>query len=495
MRTRHHGQAQTNLISRNVLLGCILFTLLTAIYPFARSAFRIQVGYNEGWNIFSAERVVNHLPLYPEAYGWTMVNYPMLSFELMAWLHRFTHDYLYTARVISLISLIGCCLLVAAIVRHLSHSMRAALLSGLLCLAIFCTNADGYVGMDDPQLLAHFVSLLAFFVFVRRPESNLAVALAATLFVVAGSIKHNALDIPLAVLIELTLLSWRRALWFAAWGLGLAACSVALNIRIGGPAFLPELLAPRVYSYSEIWDAAVNGLGPLLIPVLVSLAAGAVFLREPRRRVAAVLLFSSLLVGLAFGGGIGVAINTFFSFFFAISIVFGLVFAEIEHGRWKARRLFGLPLAGYAAPALFAWLMIPALVHHIANPVAMLCETAREQARFDNEVAFLRSNPGPALCESLLLCYVAGKPYIYDPFNATRLILLHKLDPKPVVEGLRNGKYSTVEWEQPAESVVKLERFPPALREAILENYQPAMQDREVVIFVPKRIAATRPAP
>ena len=487
------GEISANPISGSVLIGCILFAILTAVYPFARSAFRIEVGYNEGWNVYNAERVVNHLPLYPQAYGWTMVNYPILSFELMAWLHRFTHDYLYTARVVSLISLIGCCFLVGAIVRRLTKSARAAVLSGFFCLALFCTSADGYVGMDDPQLLAHFVFLLAFYLFVRRPESYIAVALSTALFVVAGSIKHNALDIPFAVLLELAVLSWRRALWFAAWGLGLAACSVAINTHVGGPFFLAELLAPRLYSYGKLWDTAVNVLGPLLIPVLASLVAGAIFLREPRRRVAGILLFSSLIVGLAFGGGIGVATNTFFSLFFAMTIVFGLIFAELDHGRWTARRFVRRPMASYLALTLFAWLIIPALVNHIANPVAMLRETAREKVRFDREVAFLRSNPNPALCESLLLCYFADKSYVYDPFNATRLILLHKLDPTPVVEDLRNGGYSAVQWDQPIDSVVKLERFPPEIRAALLQNYRPALTDDDVVIFVPQRASATGP--
>ena len=44
--------------------------------------------------------------------------------------------------------------------------------------------------------------------------------------------------------------------------------------------------------------------------------------------------------------------------------------------------------------------------------------TLQFDSRIQRDVAFLQAHPGPALCESLLRCAFAGKPYGYDPFNA-----------------------------------------------------------------------------
>jgi hypothetical protein len=467
-----------------VVLGCVAFALLTAIYPFARSAFRIQVDYNEGWNIYNAERLVSHQLLYPVPYGWQMVNYPILSFSLLAFLHRFTHEYLFTARVVSLLSLLAGCLLVAAIVRRLGGSQRASLLAGFFCLAMFCTSADSYVGMDDPQLLAQVFFLLGLLVYVRWRTSLGAIAAAAALFVFAGSIKHNPLDFPLAVLLDLAIVSWRRTLWFSAWGLILAGVSFALNIHFGGPYFVSEMLAPRVFTMAKLMDSMIDTLGPLLGPVSVAIAAAWTMRHDPRRRIAALLLGTSLVVGSAFSGGAGVWVNTFFSAMVATAIVLGLFLGDLERGCWGWRYK---PFATWLPGMLFLWLVIPAMVAGSANPVRMLRKTAEDQRRFDQETAFLKQHPSPQICESLLLCYSAGQPYIYDPFNATRLVHFGKLDPQPMVNDLRSLRYGAIELDQhetgdPAQS----ERFPTAVISAIHQYYQPALSDEDVTIYVPK---------
>ncbi len=488
-------------LDRRILLACIAFTLLTTIYPFARTFFRIEVDYNEGWNIYNAARVAHHLFIYPVAYGWQSVNYPMLSFAVMALLHHFTNDYLYTARIVSLLSLLGCCTLVGFIVWHLagphSTSKTVAILSGFLCLAVFCTSADPYVGMDDPQLFAHFFFLLAFYLYLRDRANFAAVTVSAAVFVLAGNIKHNALDFPFAVLIDLFLLNGfrglPRALWFVLVGVALAGLSIYLNIHFGGPYFITEMLAPRSWTLKKVFESVEAALGPLLIPMLFSIVAAATMLRDPKRRVAGILFFAALLLGSLFGGGIGVFTNTFFSCFFAMIIVLGIVAVDLKQGRyaWGSRRLFNLSLRACFVPTLFAWMIIPALVAGIWNPVAMLRRTAASQREFDAEVAFLRQRSAPVLCESLLRCYFAGQPYVYDPFNATRFLRFHKLDPALVINGLDTGAYSAVQFDQsPDADVTVTERFSPEILAAIRRNYHLDMQGPDAAVDVPNRSLA-----
>jgi hypothetical protein len=488
--------AATRPSSSRILVACIVFTLLTAIYPFARAAFRVEVDYNEGWNIYNAARVAHHQFLYPVAYGWQTVNYPMLSFALMAGLHHFTGDYLYTARILSLLSLLGCCTLVGLIVCHLAgphkSARTAAILAAFLCLATFCTNADPYVGMDDPQLLAHFFFLLAFFLYLRDRTNFAAITVSAALFVVAGNIKHNPIDIPLTVLVDLLLLNGMRglprALWFAFLGLALAGVSISLNIHFGGPFFITEMLAPRIWTIAKVLDNIRNVFGPLLIPMLFAAVAAAAMLRDHKRRIAGILFFASLAVGSLFGGGLGVFINTFFSCIFAMVVVLGIVTADLIDGRyaWANRRLFNIPLRTCFVPTLFAWMIIPAIVAGIWNPVAMLRQTAASQREFNAEVAFLQQKSAPVLCESLLRCFFAGQPYVYDPFNATRLIHFHLLDPALVLNGLNSGAYSAVQLDQSADAdATETERFAPGILNGIHRNYHPALRGADARIFVP----------
>jgi len=466
------------------MVACIAFTLLTTLYPVARAFFRGEVDYNEGWNVYNTQLLVHHLPLYPVAYGWQTVNYPMLSFALLAFLHRFTHEYLFTARMVSLLALIACCALVGTVVRQLGASLRAGVLAGFFTLALFCTNANAYVGMDDPQMLAQVFFLLGFALYLANRTRLPVVALSAVVFVFAGSIKHNPIDFPLAVLLDLLIVSRLRALWFAACGVVFAALSITLNLHFGGPYFLTQLLAPRVYEVERCFESLGEGLaGPLLPLLLVAGATAWRLRRDPKRRIATLLLLTSLLVGTAFAGGKGVWINSFFTAMIAISILIGIFLDEWSRGRlgWTAQ-----PFASAVPLLLFLWLIVPALINGIANPIHMLHETAGRQRRFDAEVAFLRRQPPPQVCENLLLCYYAQQPYLYDPFNATRLIDLHKLDPAPMLDALETGSYGAIELEHhdPGDQVV-FERFPPEILAAIQRNYHPVLTDRDVILYLP----------
>ncbi len=471
-------------LSPRVVAACALFALLWAVYPFARSFFRCDVDYNEGWNVYNAQLLVQHRQIYPVAYGWQTVNYPIGSFELMAFLHRFTHEYLFTARIISLLALVGSCWLAGLIVRELTRSRQAAVLTGFLVLGVFCTDANAYVGMDDPQLLAQVAFMLAFYLYVRSRKGFAESTVVAALFVLAGSIKHNPLDFPLAVLVDLLLLSWRRAAWFAGCGVAFGAVSVAVNLHWGGPFFISQMLAPRIWSVAKLADTAVTNLGPLLMPLLAALLMAWSLRRDRRCRVLALLLVAALGVGTLFGGGAGVSVNTFFSSMVAMSMLLGVLLAKLEQQKLRSPLL----TPNRVAAALFGWLLIPALVAGVANPFSKLREAAALQQQFDRRVALLRGQPSPQLCESLLECYAAGQPYVYDPFNATRLVAFGKLNPALLVDGLERRAYGAVELEvhEPGDTVQQ-ERFPAAILEAIRRNYTPVLTDPESTILLPRR--------
>ena len=468
-----------------VIALCACFTLITTIVPFGRAFFHMELNYNEGWNVYNAALVADHHFLYPVKYGWTSVNYPMLSFVIMAQLHHVTRDYLFTGRAISLLSILLAALLTGAIAARLGVTRPASILTGILCLALFCTAATPYVGMDDPQTLAQVFFLGGIFVYLGNRTGLATLFAAALLFVLGGSIKHNPIDFPLAVLIDLILLSRSRALWFSACGIALGAVAIVLNIHFGGPAFIPQMLSPRQFSASFAFHSTSNSFKPLLVPFVVALAMGFRVLRDPIRRFVPILFVAGCLLGFYFGGAVGVSINSKFTVLIAVILLCGLFFSAIDSAEWSWTRR---PMAVFAPILVFVSLIFPWSRSSDGYTVFSTSRFQGQRSLFDQEVAFLKRQPGPALCESLLRCYDAGKPYLYDPFNATRLIELNKLDPQPLIDQIHHHSFGAIQLSQPVQKAEEnnSDRFAPIVLTAIEEDYVLALAHPETYIYVPK---------
>src|SRR5207253_8005827 len=73
-----------------IVVGVLaIFSVFTLVYPVARAFYHLQIDYNEGWNVYHAQTAMHHLTLYYPKYGWTTVNYPMLSFYIVVYFSRF----------------------------------------------------------------------------------------------------------------------------------------------------------------------------------------------------------------------------------------------------------------------------------------------------------------------------------------------------------------------------------------------------------------------
>jgi len=125
-----------------VAVLAVMFAVYVAIVPLGRSCLQYQIAYNEGWNVYNANTVAQHGLLYPAAFGWTNVNYPGLSFFVVAELQRLTHDLLFTARAVSTASTFLCSLLAGLVVWQLTRVRWAAFLAAVYCFALFCASAD-----------------------------------------------------------------------------------------------------------------------------------------------------------------------------------------------------------------------------------------------------------------------------------------------------------------------------------------------------------------
>jgi len=155
----------------------------------------------------------------------------------------------------------------------------------------------------------------------------------------------------------------------------------------------------------------------------------------------------------------------------------------------------GIPLL------LFLWLLIPMQCNEIFWPRDNLRRIHETQSRFMTDVEFLRAQPGPALCESLLRCYLAGKPYIYDPFNSTSLVRAGRLNVDTVVERIQKQEYGAIQFKDPPTAdgrpSATPERFVKQILDATAETYRVAFVRKGCTIYVPKTpmkaVSAVRP--
>jgi hypothetical protein len=115
----------------------------------------------------------------------------------------------------------------------------------------------------------------------------------------------------------------------------------------------------------------------------------------------------------------------------------------------------------------------------------MFSELPEWQKAFDTEVSFLVAQPGPAICESLIRCYEAGKPYVLDPFNSTRLVQLGKLNSSEIVKQIAERKYGAIQTYNPVTQRPN-NSFPEDVLEAIDRYYVEALKGPECHIYVPR---------
>ena len=461
----------------------LAFSLVTLVYPVARAFYRFEINYNEGWNVYSTQTAMQHLPLYYPKYGWTTVNYPILSFYIVGYVSHFIGDYLLTGRLISLVALLVSCVLVGLIVKKLTGGWGPTVFASAFCLSLFCSRAPSYVGMDDPQMLAHPFFLCGLWLYLAAPPSTMQIAGITSLFVLGGNIKQSLLPAPISVLSDLFTTSSSKAVRFIAFGVLFLALSIVVNIVVGGPFFFSHLLTSRAYSLVKVRSIFFAFYSPLGLPLAISAFWSIWQLQNRQARMISFYFFSSLLIGAAFVGGAAVNHNTFFDNCFAMSIIMGACLDSL----WKAP----IPNLGkggkwrFLVPVLLYSSMVFTFVPWGVNVPRMLSELPERQRQFEAEVSFLVAQPGPAICESLILCYDAGKPYILDPSNSTRLVQLGKLDSHEIVKQIAERKYGAIQTyslvtQRPNNN------FPEDVLDAIDRYYVEALKGPECHIYVPR---------
>jgi hypothetical protein len=466
-------------------LGILALALLW--FPLSRISARYEINYNEGWNSY-AQRAASHgVRIYGQSPGLTYFNYPPISFHLVGLVGRVFNDMTAAGRWVSLLAFFGLALLTGLTVERLTGSRRAAAYSALSLIIFVAALKPDRIGMNDPHLLAMVFSAFGFYAYVRAPESALWLRISAAAFALGLFTKQSMVVFPAAVAVQLLLTSKKRFLtWFGA-AFAVCVALLALTFAVDGSHFLEHLSLGRIYSYAVF----LSNVAWYLLFFQTGLMVCLVWcFRNRLSSRTSVLVWAFALanvVGLWFSAGEGADMNHLFDAGVALAMIAGVALPYAvrlsELVRFRSTvlgMLLTLPLF------LGVLTMLPS---HLQEDAAMRASMPQLEQDFGNLVQFVRSRPGPALCESLLLCYEAGKQEQYDPFAVDQLIKTGKMPEAGVLRLLDEHRFSTIQLNVPAGEPVNAAprlRFSSAFMTRLLNNYQLATRTNSFAVLTPK---------
>lgn len=482
---------------------CLMAATMLALFwfPVKRAFANVEVNYNEGWNAYRATWVANRIPLYakpPQSFG-TGTAYPPLSFHLIGLLGN-PNTFVSIGRWMSLISMMLAGILVALIVRRGGGSVQAALFSFFLYEVGIALLLPNRIGMNDPQLLGEALSIAGLYFYLRNPVSTRLLCASAFLFCLSGFTKHTLLVFPAVVAMDLLFRS-RKA--FLTWASAMVLCAglfFGLTFLVDGRFFMVHLMSKRTYSYWRAWSQ-YHSYAVLFQGFLVVATAWAICAFRSRRVFASAFLLSHTLAFLL-GGGAGVDMNIFFNAWATtvMACAFALSDITFEFAAWR-------PSIWNSAGALALALFFMSIMVFVPGQLRRDRERARTlpslESEFQSAVEATKARPGPALCESLLLCYEAGKAFEYEPFSVRDELKTGEVKEDDVLELLRTHHFQTVEinlrsteenleWPDLRTSLTSdqtdpdtVRNFPPSFLKELVADYHLSKRTSQMALFVP----------
>ena len=425
---------------------------------------------NEGWNAYHSVSAMAGRTPYPPSASLMTNNYPPLSFYVVGALGQLLGDNIVAGRILSLISFLFVGGAIAALARRFSCTRQEASFGAFLFAGFLLLFSD-YVGMDDPQLFGHALQLAGLlFLTARRPR----LLPAAALFVATLFIKHNLIVLPIAAAAWLFADSRTRALRLAFFMLAIGIVGLIAFRFVLGFDFLPRLASPRTWSLTLLLQNLAGWLPQAALALLLTLGAAARWRNDKGLRFAALYALTATAVGIVFLGGAGVDANAMFDADIAIALGAALALNRLACSGFErvaapvAVALLAPFVAGLAASYDPDWSTAEFWLHPMQS----------DASEVERDIAFLRAQPGPAVCESLSLCYWAGKPETVDVFNLSQRFATRERNETVLTKQLALRTFGAVEIDS-------LETFPfsPAVKSFLLANYRIDHQDDEGVFL------------
>jgi hypothetical protein len=448
------------------ILLCLGAELLTIGAPILKN-------YNEGWNAYHAAAAFGGAQaLYPPPQSLLTNNYPPLSyFMVSAVSHGSGMDAIIAGRVVAFLCTLGIGVCLGFAARALGCDGRQSLFAALLFWAAPWVIVK-FSAMDDPQMLGNLFDALGLLVILRGPRTMAAIALCALFLTLAEFVKPLYVTLPLALLAWLFLVERRSALLLAGFGLLFALAGYALTLLTLHVELLGHLFSPRIF----LWSKLTGQPGQWLLVEFLPFAASLALLRRKNESPA---LFVGLYAVLAFvlavffSGGDGVSASQMIDVSMAVALGAAVYWNRSQGARWTMRGISFV--AGFQAVMLVlaflgVWALRPSLPELMGT---------RYATRYDTGVIARHSNP--VLCETMALCYWAGRTPQVDAFGFTQAVR----------RGARPASDLTRLLDAHAFSMIQLAPgsvfFPPSpLWGAVVRNYYLEHQDKNGLFLIPR---------
>jgi ABC-type multidrug transport system fused ATPase/permease subunit len=187
--------------------------------------------------------------------------------------------------------------------------------------------------------------------------------------------------------------------------------------------------------------------------------------------------------GLILSGGFGVDVNVFLDFAIATAIGIGLLQNATlravgnQPGRWQT----AVSLAVWIAVALTPFVLASQQGFQKTKEIFNTLTNNPQRA----DVAYIKTKPGPAICENPALCYWAGKDFGVDVNNLKILTFGQPQVEKELIAQLTSCFYaviqvSTDDWDDDEDG-----RFTAAIIGILKKDYTIAWKNGETQYFVP----------
>ena len=485
-----------------VFAGLVLICAITLTAGNLLSiGFIFERNYNEGWNVYNAQRLIDHEYIYDNDY-WRINNYPIFSFLAVVGVNFIVNDLLLSGRIIALVSFVAVGVLAATAIRRFGGD-RIDAVFGSGCALGFCyLVAPGWVAVDDPQTLGEAIMLGGLVSYVSRPSDRLSLLLTALLVTLGAFVKHNLVAIPLAITLDIAIRSPRRLPFWLGCCAGLGMSSLGLTHLVAGGTFIDHLLSPRLFTWygARYHLMKYLRLGGFPLAVIL-LFARPIFSGD--RRVLAAYGIISIFAGAIFSGFEGTSYNMFQDAAVFLAVAAGVTLHELRRneifGASAHERLATGALA--FAPLLLAQPILarsPQAFAQIRHADSLLEIDRQAERSFLAEAEYISKKPGPAICESLLLCYRAGQPFSLDPFNSRQLMLAGRLDQNELIRRIAAKEFAVVQLradicDDPEAAPChilhyprKFNRFTDDVLYAVDRYYRIAWRSRDGTFYVPK---------
>jgi hypothetical protein len=390
---------------RVTLVALAIFAVFLLSAPIYRMGLWLEQP-NEGWNAIHAINAFGG-QLYPPRNGFLINNYPPLWFYLTGALARVFGDPIFPGRVVAFSAFLATGFAIYAILRQLNATGVAGLIAALSFIVIVAGLLGSYVGLSEPQMLAH--ALVAGGTAVLIGAKSRSATIVAALIVVTGLfVKHTVVALPLASAIWLLRFRYDRFWLWLITGLAAAAAALVLLLLIYGGSFAENIFFPRSFDLKTLGTNVA-----LISKVMVPLGVYCIVAWRCRddsdeaMAFAGAAIIAGLAVLCAFGSARGVSTNSVFDLVIGCAIGLGLA--------WD--RLGSVVRTGAADSwrvGILAALMLRVGLGLSYGTVALPFD-AVERLRLREQSAAMqlvrdavKSTKDPVACETLSVCVWAG---------------------------------------------------------------------------------------